>query len=178
MDTCASILGCQSIDYHLRTQQCYLGKRQAEPTNSAPGWASAHSTGCSGACEVSSCNNKNTENQQIPDNQQGQTSGGSTTPSPPPPPATLEVDCTTHNNQDVEVDGQKWRTLSGKQYGAGFYSNAPASSMTECLKRCNDDKKCKSVDMWDPNGVKGCYLFERTTEPSGMNTMCCAAIQV
>jgi hypothetical protein len=48
------LLACHSVDYDIHRQICYYGKHQGEPTIEAPGFASAHSMGCVGACSACS----------------------------------------------------------------------------------------------------------------------------
>ncbi|OJJ42206.1 hypothetical protein ASPZODRAFT_137436 [Penicilliopsis zonata CBS 506.65] len=50
MDYCGKLVQCRSVDYHRRTKRCYLGDHGGEPTIDAPGFSSAYSMGCAGAC--------------------------------------------------------------------------------------------------------------------------------
>lgn len=56
MDACAALVPCHSVDYHGRTKKCYLSDHQGEPTIPAPGFSSAYSLGCAGACSTCGCN--------------------------------------------------------------------------------------------------------------------------
>jgi GLEYA domain len=50
MDSCASFTPCNSVDYHQSSQTCYYSKHHGEPTIVTPGFSSAYSLGCTGAC--------------------------------------------------------------------------------------------------------------------------------
>lgn len=54
IEACGRLLACHSVDYDIHRQICYYGKHQGEPTIDAPGFASAHSMGCVGACSACS----------------------------------------------------------------------------------------------------------------------------
>ena len=54
IEACGRLLACHSVDYDIHRQICYYGKHQGEPTIDAPGFASAHSMGCAGACAACS----------------------------------------------------------------------------------------------------------------------------
>ncbi|KAL8856238.1 MAG: hypothetical protein Q9178_007155 [Gyalolechia marmorata] len=57
MNACAAILACHSVDYYQKTGACYYSDRHGEPQIDAPGFQSAHSMGCAGACTCSQgCN--------------------------------------------------------------------------------------------------------------------------
>ncbi|THC87320.1 hypothetical protein EYZ11_013235 [Aspergillus tanneri] len=55
MDACAELTPCHSVDYHARSKKCYLSNHQGEPTIDAPGFNSAYSLGCDGACDDKCC---------------------------------------------------------------------------------------------------------------------------
>ncbi|KAH8700409.1 hypothetical protein BGW36DRAFT_357069 [Talaromyces proteolyticus] len=55
MDACAELTPCHSVDYHARSKKCYLSNHQGEPTIDAPGFDSAYSIGCDGACNDKCC---------------------------------------------------------------------------------------------------------------------------
>ncbi|KAE8422903.1 hypothetical protein BDV36DRAFT_290720, partial [Aspergillus pseudocaelatus] len=59
MDACSELVPCHSVDYHARSKKCYLSNHQGEPIIDAPGFNSAYSIGCAGACEDKSCGCKN-----------------------------------------------------------------------------------------------------------------------
>ena len=59
MDACSELVPCNSVDYHARSKKCYLSNHQGEPIIDAPGFNSAYSIGCAGACEDKSCGCKN-----------------------------------------------------------------------------------------------------------------------
>jgi hypothetical protein len=50
MEACAADNRCSNVDYHEHRRTCYLSTHHGEPTVSAPGFSSAYSLGCSGAC--------------------------------------------------------------------------------------------------------------------------------
>ncbi|KXG46663.1 uncharacterized protein PGRI_055190 [Penicillium griseofulvum] len=179
-ESCASVIGCQSVDYHKRTKKCFLGKRTSKPTLDAPGWATAYSLGCSGGCTQDSC---------------GETCGSAAPPTnitPPPeqeqepivpanpstPPAPREVKCYDDDNSQVDVDGTKYEIRCDKQYREDSRHVASGISYTECINLCSADSTCNSVDYWDPNGGRSCYLFSGTGEPTHSTNMNWAAFKV
>lgn len=179
INSCASHIGCQSVDFHQRTRQCYLGKHQGEPTVSSPGWASAHSLGCSGACDEDSCTTCTSNSGPAtgpgtstpPTQGQDQGQSGGATPSvpatPPPPPPPTEAKCMDDNNSVVEIDGTKYNIRCELQIrDKTIVGSGPAATFTDCLKMCNNNADCKSADFWDPNGSKDCYLFDSPDEPA------------
>lgn len=50
LEACGRMLQCHSVDFDKHRKLCYYGQHQGEPTISAPGFNSAHSMGCAGAC--------------------------------------------------------------------------------------------------------------------------------
>ncbi|KAJ5592700.1 hypothetical protein N7537_009604 [Penicillium hordei] len=169
-ESCASVIGCQSVDYHKRTKKCYLGKRTSQPTLSAPGWATAYSLGCTGACTQDSCVNacgSNAPPADITPTPEPEPEQEPIVPAnPPPPPPPREVKCNDDDNSEVDLDGTKYQIRCGKQYRENGKHAASGVSYTECLKLCSADNTCNSVDYWEPNGAKGCYLFSTTGEPA------------
>ncbi|KAF3049522.1 hypothetical protein E8E11_009055 [Didymella keratinophila] len=55
LDACGALVACHSVDYQVSKKLCYFGQHHGEPEHVSPGWASAHSLGCSGAYEKRSC---------------------------------------------------------------------------------------------------------------------------
>ncbi|CAG8951326.1 hypothetical protein HYFRA_00008076 [Hymenoscyphus fraxineus] len=55
MDSCGKIVPCHSVDYQARTKKCYYGQHHGEPSVPAPGFSSATSVGCGGACKKGCC---------------------------------------------------------------------------------------------------------------------------
>lgn len=51
IDACANVPKCSSVDYSNRTLTCYYGTHSGGPPVDAPGYYSAYSLGCAGACE-------------------------------------------------------------------------------------------------------------------------------
>ncbi|OJJ42205.1 hypothetical protein ASPZODRAFT_170319 [Penicilliopsis zonata CBS 506.65] len=51
IDSCATIPKCASVDYSNRTNTCYYGTHSGAPPVIAPGYYSAYSLGCAGACD-------------------------------------------------------------------------------------------------------------------------------
>lgn len=51
IDACANIPKCSSVDYSNRTLTCSYGTHSGAPPVIAPGYYSAYSLGCAGACE-------------------------------------------------------------------------------------------------------------------------------
>ncbi|KAF3394179.1 hypothetical protein F1880_004641 [Penicillium rolfsii] len=51
IDACANVPKCSSVDYSNRTLTCYYGTHSGAPAVEAPGYFSAYSLGCAGACE-------------------------------------------------------------------------------------------------------------------------------
>lgn len=51
IEKCGSIISCTSVDYSPHIKKCYLGKHSGVPQIDAPGFNSACSMGCAGACD-------------------------------------------------------------------------------------------------------------------------------
>ncbi|KAJ5681127.1 hypothetical protein N7536_012266 [Penicillium majusculum] len=51
MDACSRFIPCHSVDYHTNSKYCYFSNHHGEPEIFASGFQSAHSLGCSGACD-------------------------------------------------------------------------------------------------------------------------------
>lgn len=163
VDSCALTIGCTSVDFHKRTKKCYLGKRSDKPTTVAPGWASAHSSGCSGACDQGACcDNKGSTTVPV---EEDPTPTSDPIVNPPPTSPPTEANCPADDNKVVDIEGQQYQIRCEKQFKDGPYSNSQVTSFTECLKTCTTDPTCQGVDFWDPNGSKTCYLFTTTGEP-------------
>ncbi|KAJ5382456.1 hypothetical protein N7517_000367 [Penicillium concentricum] len=200
-DSCASFIGCQSVDYHKRTKKCYLGKRTSKPTLDASGWATAYSIGCSGACTEDSCGSSCGSTAPpvnitpTPEQEQEPIVPESPPPAiitpepeqdpepivpanPAPAPAPKEVNCNDDNNSQVDLDGTKYEIRCDKQYRDNSRYVASGISYTECLKLCSADSTCNSVDYWDPSGGQSCYLFSGTGEPAHSTNMNWAAFKV
>jgi hypothetical protein len=64
MDHCAASPSCSSVDFDQSKQVCYLSNNDSPPTLEASRFASAHSVGCSGACE--GCGKQKCGTQQQP----------------------------------------------------------------------------------------------------------------
>jgi hypothetical protein len=64
MDHCAASPSCSSVDFDQNKQVCYLSNNDSPPTLEASRFASAHSVGCSGACE--GCGKQKCGTQQQP----------------------------------------------------------------------------------------------------------------
>lgn len=181
-DHCASFLGCQSVDFHKRTKMCYLGKRSSKPTLDAPGWATAYSLGCSGACQQDTCDRgcSSTTPPTVTPPTAGEDQQPPAPVNPIPPPTPKEATCPDDNNTEVEIEGTKYQIRCDKQYRHTASPVSTGGSYTECLKLCSTDATCKTVDYWDPNGTKGCYLFTvgAGEEPTYATTSCWAAFKV
>lgn len=87
MDQCAANSACSSVDFDQGRKICYLSNNDGPPTIDASIFASAHSVGCSGACE--GC---------------GKRRGGSVPNQQPANPNT----CSNHN-QVVDVNNYPFR---------------------------------------------------------------------
>ena len=87
MDKCAANSACSSVDFDQRRNICYLSNNDGPPTLDARIFASAHSVGCSGACE--GC---------------GKTSGSVASNPQPANPNTC-----TNDNQIVDVNNYPFR---------------------------------------------------------------------
>lgn len=69
IDACAAIPKCSSVDFSNRTSTCYYGTHSGAAPVDAPGYFSAYSLGCAGACDKgdegcccgSSCDKNKTE---------------------------------------------------------------------------------------------------------------------
>lgn len=188
-EACASYIGCQSVDFHARTNKCYLGKRTSKPTLEASGWATAYSLGCAGACSEDCCDKSCSSTPTSPPPQITLPSlkpVASVSPEPstgpvidPPAPA-KEVNCPGDDNSEVSVEGEKYQIRCDKQYFQNGQIKLAASgvSYTECLKLCSGDSTCNSVDYHRPADTKACYTFNGGGEPSRTSTINWAAFKV
>ncbi|THC88079.1 hypothetical protein EYZ11_012470 [Aspergillus tanneri] len=119
IDTCGLVGQCKSVDYHHRTGSCTFGDHGGEPLIDAPGYASAWSMGCSGACKK----------------------------YPKPPPPADEKHCPGPGGYHMgnwAVDGQPWLTrcstyMYNTKHGNSYILDAAATSVEECMKKCQDD---------------------------------------
>ncbi|CAI7585420.1 unnamed protein product [Penicillium pancosmium] len=59
IDSCSKYIPCHSVDYHASSKKCYFGQHHGNPTIDAPGFQSAYSLGCAGACEDGCCGTGN-----------------------------------------------------------------------------------------------------------------------
>ncbi|KMU90602.1 hypothetical protein CIHG_08318 [Coccidioides immitis H538.4] len=178
INSCASYIGCQSVDFHQRTRQCYLGKHQGEPAVQASGWASAHSMGCSGACDENEACSLNEPAEPLLENVIPPASESGQTPSQFSAPANLDITCDSNNNQVVKIDGKNYHILCGKQFRDPVTGYKPVKSFTECLELCGNTDNCSSVDFYDPHGGKTCYMFTSNQEPPYEHSNIWAAVQV
>jgi len=55
MEMCGKVVACHSVDYQQRTGKCYMGSAHSGPSIAAPGFQSATSMGCKGACDSKCC---------------------------------------------------------------------------------------------------------------------------
>ncbi|KAH8434321.1 uncharacterized protein LDX57_011968 [Aspergillus melleus] len=146
IDTCGLIGQCKSVDYHHRTGSCTFGDHGGEPMIDAPGYASAWSMGCSGACK--------------------------TYPKPPAPAD--EKHCPGPGGYHLGnwlVDGMPWLTRCSTYYyddkknGGAYVLDTAAASVEDCMKKCQDD---------DPRCVWGSFNFasgECTGYPTRWNSI-------
>ncbi|KAJ0415609.1 hypothetical protein BJY00DRAFT_326832 [Aspergillus carlsbadensis] len=120
IDMCGLMGPCNSVDYHHKTGRCTFGDHSGEPMIDAPGYASAWSMGCAGAC---------TEY-----------------PKPPPPPA--DKMCPDKYHEAFWSSGglpfQSRCTRYEWTGNVGQYTLDPSPvTMEECMKKCSDDNGCR-----------------------------------
>ena len=57
---------------------------------------------------------------------------------------------------------------------AGYWANTDpcrnctqdrGQTVNECAEKCNDSGNCVAFELFDPNGLGGCYIFHTTLEP-------------
>ncbi|KAE8149881.1 hypothetical protein BDV25DRAFT_140399 [Aspergillus avenaceus] len=119
MSGCGMLVQCKSVDYHPRTGRCTFGDHGGEPTVDAPGYMSAYSMGCSGACKE----------------------------YPKTPPA-IDSHCPAPGDYHAAywaIDNKAWQSrCSMWQYtGSSYTLNDGPISVENCMKKCQDDAACK-----------------------------------
>jgi hypothetical protein len=119
IDTCGLIGQCKSVDYHHRTGRCTFGEHGGEPMIDAPGYASAWSMGCAGACKEY--------------------------PKPPPPEA--EKFCPDKYHKAYwSINGKPYLSRCTQATWSGavgqFTLDDGPIGMEECIKKCEDSPGC------------------------------------
>lgn len=125
MTGCGMLVQCKSVDYHPRTGRCTFSDHAGEPTIDAPGYASAYSMGCSGACK-----------------------------SYPKPSVAGKAMCPgpgKYHEAYWLIDNKPWQSKCSdwKYNGKNYVLDQGPITMEDCMKKCQNDKKC----MW------GSYTF-------------------
>lgn len=124
MEACGSLTACKSVDYSARTGKCYLGDHTGLPQIDAPGFNSAHSVGCAGACK----NYPKTD---------------------PPAP---QPDCPAVHNMVWVVNGNTWRSecsLIQFSYQAATtdWVTLPdgITTIEDCASACDANTECNQA---------------------------------
>ncbi|KAK2750671.1 hypothetical protein FQN57_002744 [Myotisia sp. PD_48] len=130
MQACARLGPCKSVDWHPRTKKCYFGEHIGEPEIDAPGFASAYSMGCAGACKE----------------------------YPKPAPRAPVPNCPNkfHEAKWV-IEKQPWETLCTSVHfpnNASYTLRTAGTSPDQCFKLCQDDTQCKWG--WHDQGTGKC----------------------
>ncbi|KAJ6060563.1 hypothetical protein N7499_012602 [Penicillium canescens] len=151
MDHCAASPSCSSVDFDQSKQVCYLSNNDSPPTLEASRFASAHSVGCSGACEGCGKQKCGTQQQPKPNTNQ----------------------CV--DNQLVYVANHPFRVKCNRCYTsttAPTVSKPEAKTHEECMQLYVLEANNYVGANWEKNG--GCVL-----KPVGStitdNTYCTAA---
>lgn len=182
VQSCGQLLACHSVDYDAKRSICYYGQHHGEPTIKAPGFISAHSMGCAGACSSGGgC---------------GSTSGNHEYTSPVNPNfasnAPFPQDAALGNVGGTEPicspgdSSTKYMMLAGKRWRAvcnaasicdgttDIITNIPwtqARSLEECTAHCIDNMpECKTINFFTdgkPDGSAGrCVVRRCSDEPT------------
>lgn len=157
INACAASLSCSSVDFDQRRGLCYLSINDGEPTLQASNFASAHSVGCSGACEGCGL---------------GCSSGATGTPSQPPNPAQC-----THDNAIVRAAGREFRVKCQYCHHGNNGINKPeAQTHEQCMQLCTADPQCVGANwLVQGPGSMGCYLMYAPIASLIPNEQCSAA---
>lgn len=125
MTGCGMLVQCKSVDYHSQTGRCTFSDHAGEPTIDAPGYSSAYSMGCSGACK------------SYP---KPAVAGKSMCPGPG-----------KYHDAYWLIDNKPWHSMCSQwaYKGKDYELDQGPISMEDCMKKCQNDKKC----MW------GSYTF-------------------
>ncbi|KAK3905540.1 hypothetical protein C8A05DRAFT_41504 [Staphylotrichum tortipilum] len=153
-----------NVDYDVHGQICYYGKHQGEPTIDAPGFVSAHSLGCAGACSACSGGRCRTDPDPSaeplddrPFPQDGALSG----------PAAPELLFPALGGQIMDAGGARYRITRGVKYFG------PAAdqrwTLDECLQAYINTPGCNSINWletdYHPSGVARCILRQCSPDP-------------
>lgn len=129
IETCGSIISCKSVDYSPRTKKCYLGKHSGVPQIDAPGFNSAYSMGCAGACDCE--------------------------PKSPPQPEEPEPLCPRIHDQIWVVDGQNYKSeCTYVNCPTPYIGLTHAKTVEECIQACKDHPGCN--ESWLPLPSQEC----------------------
>jgi len=148
MDACGKLLPCHSVDYDKYRKVCYYSNHHGEPTVPAPGFDSAHSMGCSGACERSGCGFKS---KQLDDSQ---VTPQDTSPFPQDGPLAIseppESLCPGLHGKTETVNGINYQMYCGIATGCPLSDDLitpyPIKSLQECLDGCSINPACRSIN--------------------------------
>lgn len=142
MEVCASLTFCKSVDYSAREKKCYLGEHAGTPKIDAPGFMSATSMGCSGAC-------KN---------------------YPKPAAPYKEPDCPRYHMKQWLIDGKAYQSECSQFTldDSLVIELGPAATPEECTKMCDKNTACQHS--WLFTGTKHCRGSKGTTSEKSATT--------
>jgi hypothetical protein len=185
VQACGKLSACHSADYDAKRKICYYSNHHGEPTVNAPGFASAYSMGCAGACSggcggCSGCHkvseractpftcrceqfltvnpiqgSGDDEPAQPPDNSPFAQDGYLSSPSAP------EAICPGSNGKIITAgNGRRYRVTCDKATTCTVPQNDirityPVMSMQTCADDCSKHPECKSVNFFTDGGEFG-----------------------
>jgi len=155
MDLCGASASCSSVDFDQSKNTCYLSNNDSPPTYEASRFASAHSVGCSGACE--GC---------------GKRTCATNTAQTPADPAQC-----TNNNQVVNVGNYPFRVMCDHCYQGSSTTatiRGEAKTHEECMNLYTLEADTHIGAHWSKTG--GCALIPAGSEIKS-NTGCAAAFK-
>ncbi|KAK3940416.1 hypothetical protein QBC46DRAFT_385330 [Diplogelasinospora grovesii] len=153
VQACGRLLACHSVDYDKARNICYYSNHQAEPTISAPGFASAHSMGCAGACGGGACGgcgggkkDDDSASQQPQDTSPFPQDGTLGSNEPP------EAVCPGSNGQIKTINGKRYKLMCDVATICTVPVNDirpepyPVRTLDECIADCSNNAECLSIN--------------------------------
>ncbi|PMB64974.1 hypothetical protein BM221_009161 [Beauveria bassiana] len=126
MTACGAVPACQSVDYEVKTQNCYFSTNSKSPTIAAKAFMSAHSAGCSGAC--AGC-----ADESCKDLKKG-------------PLGPRKYGCPANHGKPITVKGVDLQVACQHAINSHPYNQVTAGSYEECIELCTDKADCGGVN--------------------------------
>ncbi|KAK8119863.1 uncharacterized protein PG998_004489 [Apiospora kogelbergensis] len=122
MKACGALPACLSVDYHMKTKNCYFSTNSKHPTVNAASFVSAHSAGCSGAC--ASCNASSCA---------GLDKG---------PLGPEKYTCNEHRGRSITVKGIDFVIACEHAINSHPFKEVPAKDHAQCVELCAAETSC------------------------------------